>query len=485
MTAPEQNVVTRSQTGWTGPHRLARLIIGSVAAFALASLTAVGISRFGYLAPQDSMISPHTFGQLLAVHRLLLKFFVLLPAIPIAVGLALLPSWSGSTRLAYPRLGFVSACLFILGGALVLWAFLQGGVETGWAYAVGNPATRYLVSPAFLLGLFAAILSMALMGMNLLATVHRTGSLPSSMFGTAVYWTYWLMVISLPLAASAVALGLVERGLGLGLFDAASGGEPTFLVFLYGLSSTPMQTMALLSALGVCCAVLRVQEVLAASALRRMRWYMAILAGLSLLAIDVRAMPSDISFRLSLLGTAAKIASLVPLYGLLIDLLLAVAPERRHWGAARLCAGGAVLLVFFFAPLDVFLGMGATAVFTNTYLTSALDYFMVTGAGLLALLAGMYFWTRELAGRNFSDAAASSFSVLVMFGMLLTLMPMIPLGLHSVSMDMLAYPPSLQPLQVLVLAGGTILAAGLFCSAMLLLRSRSQARQPQMDSMER
>ena len=58
-------------------------------------------------------------------------WFFLVPAVPVTLGNFLIPLMIGARDLAFPRLNLFSWYLFMLGGAVTLWALFVGGVDTG------------------------------------------------------------------------------------------------------------------------------------------------------------------------------------------------------------------------------------------------------------------------------------------------------------------------------------------------------------------
>ena len=462
----------RFQSMLTDHRCIGKLYLVAITVFAVIGVAAMAMARSVVSFPNGTETASFTQGQLLGLHYTLMKFFFLLPVIPAVVGHALLPAMVGAPRLAFPRIALTAFILFLLGGLLVLIAFLQGGIEPGWAYAVGSPMTRGTVSAGYLAGLFLACLSLQLTGLNLIVTLRQSKQRPLPLLAKSLFWAGCLMQVALPLVASAIAIGLMEKLLPFGVLDAAMDAMPTLLPWFLGVASTPMKFIILLPALGVACALFPVERGTSRAGVRHMGWYIAAMAVLSVLAVDLRVMPGDVSSLFSLLGAFYKILVLLPLFALIVHILVAAAHRWEGWTGARLYAAGMLALVLVFLPLDLFLSLGISSVFSGSYLATAHFHFMIAAAGLLAFLGAMHQWWPELGGNPVRDTWAKPIAVVILVGFAATFLPMIVLGQHGFSPGSAVYPPSYQPLHVLASAGGSILSAGLLGSLFLLVSAQ-------------
>jgi copper chaperone CopZ len=90
----------------------------------------------------------------------------------------------------------------------------------------------------------------------------------------------------------------------------------------------------------------------------------------------------------------------------------------------------------------------------------------------MALPAGLHAGWRELTGRAASDALGRVAALVVFAGSQLAFLPLLVLGLRGASFRANAYPPEFQVLNVLALAGATVLLAGLALSALAFIGPR-------------
>src|SRR5213075_1475349 len=131
----------------------------------------------------------------------------------------------GARDLAFPRLNLASWYLFMLGGAVTLFAIFAGGIDTGWTFYTpfstlySNSYVLVAVSGVFIVG-FSSILT----GLNFIVTIHRLRApgltwyrLP--LFIWSLYATSVILVLATPVLAVTLVMLMMERGLGVGFFD--------------------------------------------------------------------------------------------------------------------------------------------------------------------------------------------------------------------------------------------------------------------------
>src|SRR5260370_22835327 len=139
-------------------------------------------------------------------------FFFFAPACPAVLGNFLIPIMIGAKDLAFPRINLLSWYLFIIGGLLMVYTILNGGVDTGWTFYTPL-STEFLktnvVSAA--LGIFVAGFATILTGLNFIVTIPRMRApgmtwtrLP--LFVCAHYATSIIQVLGTPLSAIPLAL---------------------------------------------------------------------------------------------------------------------------------------------------------------------------------------------------------------------------------------------------------------------------------------
>jgi cytochrome c oxidase subunit 1 len=157
--------------------------------------------RLELMTPAADLVESETYNKLFTLHGVMMIFFFLIPSVPAVLGNFLMPMMIGARDLAFPKLNLLSWYLFAIGGAITIWVMLVGGVDTGWTFYT-----------------YAAAL---------------------------------IMVLGTPVVAIALLLVALERGLGIGIFDPALGGDPVLFQHLFWFYSHPAVYIMVLPAMGV------------------------------------------------------------------------------------------------------------------------------------------------------------------------------------------------------------------------------------------
>src|SRR5262245_26413961 len=247
-------------TSWllTRDHkRIALLYLVSVTAFfALGGFFAMLI-RLELLTPAADLVQPDTYNKLFTMHGVIMVFFFLIPSIPAVLGNFFLPLMVGAKDLAVPRVNLLSWYIYVLGGAFTLTAAISGAVDTGWTfYAPYSTAASNSHVILAGVGIFITGFSSILTGLNFIVTVHRMRAPGLTWFRLPLFvWSHYatslIMILGTPVIAITVLLVAVERGLHLGIFDPALGGDPILFQHLFWFYSHPAVYIMILPAMGV------------------------------------------------------------------------------------------------------------------------------------------------------------------------------------------------------------------------------------------
>jgi cytochrome c oxidase subunit I len=212
--------------------RIALLYLGAISFFFFLGGVFATVIRVELLTPQGDLVSAQTYNKLFTLHGVIMIFLFMIPSIPATLGNFLVPLMIGCKDLAFPKLNLLSWYIFMAGGALVMYAMLMGGVDTGWTFYTPfstSYANTYVILTA--VGIFIAGFSSILTGLNFIVTIHRMRApgltwfrLP--LFIWSMYATSVIQVLGTPVIAVTMLLVAVERGFHIGIFDPALGGDP-------------------------------------------------------------------------------------------------------------------------------------------------------------------------------------------------------------------------------------------------------------------
>src|ERR1700746_3501614 len=114
--------------------RIALLYLVSITFFFFIGGLFALLIRLELLTPAGDLVQADTYNKLFTMHGQVMVFFFLIPSVPAVLGNFLLPIMIGARDLAFPRVNLLSWYLYIIGGALMLYTILNGGVCNGWGF---------------------------------------------------------------------------------------------------------------------------------------------------------------------------------------------------------------------------------------------------------------------------------------------------------------------------------------------------------------
>jgi cytochrome c oxidase subunit 1 len=447
--------------------RIALLYLWSVTAFfALGGFFALLI-RLELLTPAADLVQPGPYDKLFTMHGVIMVFFFLIPSIPATLGNFLIPIMVGAKDLAFPRINLLSWYIYILGGLFTIVAAATGGIDTGWTFYVpySTAASNSHVILAGL-GVFITGFSSILTGLNFVVTVHRMRApgltwfrLP--LFVWSLYATSLIMILGTPVIAITVLLVAVERGLHLGIFDPALGGDPILFQHLFWFYSHPAVYIMILPSMGV------ISEIVQAFARKNIFGYAFV--AFSSLAIAI------IGFlvwghHLFVSGQSTYAGLIFSVLSFLVAIPSAV--KVFNWTATiykgSVSYESPMLYVFGFIGLftiggltGLFLAtMGLDVHVHDTYFVIAHFHYVMVGGAIMGYLGGIHYWWPKMTGRMYPEGWAKFAALLVFVGFNLTFFPQFIVGYLGMPRRYAMYPEEFQVYNVLSTAGASVLGVG-------------------------
>ncbi len=449
-------------------------LIVVTAFFALGGVFA-GLIRLELATPAGDLFESNQYNKIFTMHGVLMVFFFLIPSIPATLGNFLLPMMIGAKDLAFPRINLMSWYIYMLGGVFTLYVLLTGGVDTGWTFYTpfsSSYSNGYVVMAG--LGIFINGFSAILTGLNFIVTVHRMRApgltwfrLP--LFVWAHYATSAIMILGTPVIAVTLFLLVLERGLHIGFFDPAYGGDPVLFQHLFWFYSHPAVYIMILPSMGV------ISEVISTFSSKKPFGYTFI--AFSSIAIAV--------FGFLVWGHHLFVAGQSIYAGLVFSVLsyiVAIPSAIKVFNWAATMYKGQVRMetpmLYAIGFIGLFTVGGLTGVvlaslgmdvhLTDTYFVIAHFHYVMVGGALLGYMSGLHFWWPKMFGRMYSDVWSKVSAVLVFAGFNLTFFPQFLLGYMGMPRRYHVYPPEFQVFNVLSSAGASVLGLGLLLPAVYL-----------------
>jgi cytochrome c oxidase subunit 1 len=447
--------------------RIAILYLISISFFFLiGGLMAVAI-RVELATPAGDLVEPDTYNRLFTMHGVLMVFLFLIPGVPAVLGNFLLPIMIGAKDLAFPKLNLASWYVFNIGGVFMIWAMIQGGVDTGWTFYTPFSTTftdTNVIATA--LGAFITGFASIMTGLNFIVTIHRMRAPGLTWFRLPLFvWSHYataiIQILGTPVVAITIVLVAIERLFHIGIFDPALGGDPVLFQHLFWFYSHPAVYIMILPPMGI------ISEIIAAFARKRIFGYKFV--AFSSLAIAVLGF--------LVWGHHMFVSSQSVYAGMIfsvLTMLVAVpsAVKTFNW-TATLYQGSiswATPMIYALGFLGLFVigGLTGTMLATlgidlhvhDTYFIVAHFHYIMVGGAIMAYLGGLHYWWPKITGRMYPKFWSLISAGLVFFGFNLTFFPQFILGYLGMPRRYHAYPEEFQVLNVFSSAGATILGIG-------------------------
>ena len=446
--------------------RIAMMYLVMVSVFFIVGSLAAGMVRYNLIEPQG-LLGADTYNRAFTAHGIIMIFFFLIPAIPAVLGNFFIPLMVGARDVAFPKLNMLSFYFYIAGATVAVLAMLSGGVDTGWTfYAPLSSTYSNNMVVWVIIGAFLAGVSSILTGLNFIVTIHKMRApgltwfrLP--LFVWSIYAASLIQVLGTPVVAITLIMVIVEKLLGVGVFDPKLGGDPVLFQHLFWFYSHPAVYIMILPAFAC------ISEVLSCFSRKPIYGYKFV--AFSSLAIAI------LSFlvwahHMFVAGQSPYAAMVFSLLSFLVAIPSAV--KVFNW-TATMYKGSIQLTVpmwYTIAFMGLFAiggltGLHCAALATDiylhdTYFIIAHFHYVMVGGTLSAYLAGLHFWWPKMTGRMYSETWGKVAAMILFIGFNLTFFPQFLLGMWGMHRRYHSYPPEMQFLNVMSSAGATILAVG-------------------------
>jgi cytochrome c oxidase subunit I len=458
--------------------RIAILYLLAITFFFFVGGAAALLFRLELMTPRGDLVQPETYNKLFTIHGVVMVFFFLIPSIPAVLGNFLVPLMIGAKDLAFPRLNLLSWYVFMTGATLTTIAAIAGGVYTGWTFFTPYSSvfsnTNVVLS---VLGVFITGFSSILTGLNFIVTIHKMRApgmtwFRMPLFLWSIYATSLIMVLATPVLAVTLALLVLERVWGVGIFDPKLGGDPILYQHLFWFYSHPAVYIMILPGMGV------VSEIVTCFSRKRIFGYEFV--AFASIAIAV--------FGFLVWGHHMFIAGASMYGGMVFSLLsfsVAVPSAIKvfNWTATlykgsvsldtpMLYALGFIGLFTFGGLTGLFLATLAVDVHVHdTYFVVAHFHYIMVGGMVMAYLGGIHFWWPKMTGRIYPEWWGRLSALLIFAGFNLTFLPQFIVGYLGMPRRYWEYPEEFQVYNVMSSAGASILGVGYFLPLAYLIWS--------------
>lgn len=457
-------------------------LIGISVALILAGIFAL-VLRTHLWTADSGMLSDANYNKMFTLHGAIMVFSFIIPSIPGALGNFVLPMMLGAKDVAFPRLNLCSFYLWVIGTGFLLLALITGSLDTGWTFYTPysietKTSVVYATFGAFILG-FSSIFT----GINFLVTVNTMrpagmGWFQMPLFIWAIYSTAIIQILATPVLGITLLLLIMERLLGVGIFDAKMGGDPVLFQHFFWFYSHPAVYIMILPAMGV------ISELIAVYARKRIFGYSFIafssvaIALLGFLVWGHHMFTSGQSQVVTLIFSAITFSVAIP-SAVKVFNWLGTLYKGSILLSTPMCYALSFIFLFGIGGLTgLFLSTLSTDIHLHdTYFVVAHFHFVMVGGTLTALLGGMFHWWPKMFGRMYNDLLGRIGCFLVFTGFNLTFFPQFVMGSRGMPRRYASYDPEFQIFHQWSTVGAFVLGIGIVLSYAVLLYAAFYGRR--------
>jgi len=455
--------------------------------FALAVLLG-GLIRLELMFPGETFMGAQVYNSLFTLHGVIMVFLFIIPALPAVFGNFFLPIQIGTDDVFFPRLNLLSWYLYMAGGIIaVISLFSDGFPDTGWTFYVPfSISTHTNVSTA----VFAAfVLGMASMltGLNFITTIHRMrkkemGWMQIPLFTWSIYATSWVQLLATPVVSITLILVMIERYVGVGLFDPEKGGDPILYQHLFWMYSHPAVYIMILPGMGV------ISEIIPVFSRKSIFGYKAIVVSSMSIAVAgslvwahhmyTSGMSDTAVFVFSLLTFVVAIPSAIKVFSWVATL---------YKGSIQMAPPLFLSLCFIYlfsvgGLTGLLLGAAGTDIYVHdTHFVVAHFHFTMFGGAGFAFFAALHYWWPKMFGRMYDFKKAYIGAILLTGGFMFHYVPMFILGLQGMPRRYFDYLPQFAKGNFFAGFGAGFMIVGIFLMLINLLVSLRKQRDASSD----
>jgi cytochrome c oxidase subunit I len=462
--------------GWlttTDHKRIGLLYFWATLAFFGAGGIEALLMRTQLQSANNDVLAPDTYAQVFTMHGLTMIFWFIIPMTTGAFGNYLVPLMVGARDMAFPRMNALSFWIFLASGIFVyIGLFLGFGPNAGWFDYV--PLASRLYDPGrniefYTLGLLFNGLASTLTAANLIVTILKFRA-PGMSFNRIPLFCFAFLAASFGLLFALPALSAdliylyLDRNIGTHFFDPAHGGATLLWQHLFWFFGHPEVYILIVPAFGIATEIIPAftQRKMIAFPLVAIAELLVVFIGFGVWAHHMFADGIPAVTLVFFAGATAMVV--IPSTIQVFAWSSTIFTGLPRFKTPLLFIVGFILF-FVTGGLTgiMFVAIPFTQQVTDTYFVVAHFHYIIFGAAVFPIFAGMYYWFPKVTGRMYNERWGQISFWIIFVGTNLLFFPMHIVGLLGMPRRVYTYPGEMgwTAYNVAETVGGMITAVGI------------------------